>query len=53
MLNDKARKKLEKARDRAESKGNFDSAAHKILAKNPVKDKKRQQRRKENLNNGK
>ena len=53
MLNDKARKKLEKARLRAESKGNFNSAAHKVLAQNPVKDKKRQTRRKEKLSYGK
>ena len=36
MLNDKQRQKLIKAQKRAESKGNFNSAAHKILAQNPV-----------------
>ena len=53
MLSKEARKKLEKARDRAESKGNFDSAAHKILARNPVEDKKRQTRRQEKINDDK
>ena len=52
----KQRAKLEKAKARAESKGNFHSAAHKMLAQNPVEGvtpRKRQSAPKENLKDGK
>ncbi len=56
MLSEKARKKLESAKARAESMGNFDSAAHKMLAQNPVEGvtpRKRKVAPKEKLKDGK
>ena len=55
MLSNKARKKLEKAKARAESMGNRDSAAHKMLAQNPVEGvtpRKRKDASKEKLDDG-
>ena len=55
MLSKKARKKLEKAKERAEGMGNYDSAAHKMLAQNPVEGvtpRKRKKASKEKMKNG-